>query len=709
MANKTVEEIVEKAKSGDMSAFDLLYREYSEKLLKYVIKLGADRNDAEDIVSDSFVEAIEHIGDLKSNAFFSTWLHSIAKNKVYTMKKKEQKHTRVDFTSDDGDEQNDGLDVAAAKAAEYNGDTVMLPEDYAENEEVKQILADTINSLNSDQRDAVYLFYYKNNSIGEIAKQTGVSENTVKSRLSLARKYMERKLKKLQKNGVVLCAVPIPAILNIVVSESKLRAGASAITVTGASPFSSAAAVSSVSGKVGAVVAAGIMLGGGIGIYNILKNNNGNIHKGDIRTADSSSVRISDASSIDSRNDWHPDMIDVRDTDETESTIVIDVSSSRAEERPTNTNQGNTRTTQPTQQQGQAAQPAQQVITYYDEEYTGNTDEGREDNNNGNASGNNSSTNSEDNNEDETVQNENWVAMDVPAYGLSDNTLSKYYYNNESGKITEIKSFQIDSSQGMARIVFSTNSSTITDYGTDTMLTIGINNNFTSINPISLSTQGINNTAIYQNDILKNPTEVLTFKFSTDYEANYADEYGAYIQYYSDENEDDYSDYNGYYVQLLKIDPSKTVTLNKNSFSFYYTSYNFGNRNRQDAVYAFFEEAKEQYLKDGKGQKEYCSIDYDDTDDAYEDFRSIKEFKVQGGNKFYEVTDGILYFKKDGYRWLVWAPEKTYTHLTFPDNIIAYNAFEMKKIKVKSIDQISVGNNSWMKTDTEFLETLGLN
>ena len=119
MANKTVEEIVEKAKSGDKTAFDLLYREYSEKLLKYVIKLGVDSYDAEDIVSDSFVEAIEHIGDLKSNAFFSTWLHTIAKNKVYTMKKKEQKHARIDFTSDDGDEQNDGLDVAAAKAAEF--------------------------------------------------------------------------------------------------------------------------------------------------------------------------------------------------------------------------------------------------------------------------------------------------------------------------------------------------------------------------------------------------------------------------------------------------------------------------------------------------------------------------------------------------------------------------------------------------------------
>ncbi len=159
MANKTVEEIVAKAKSGDMAAFDLLYREYSEKLLKYVVKLGVDINDAEDIVSDSFMEVIEHIGDLKNNAFFSTWLHSIAKNKVFTIKQKEKRYARVDYSAGDGDEQNDGLDLAYAEAAEYNGDTIMLPEDYAASEEIKQILADTINSLNPDQRDAIYLFY----------------------------------------------------------------------------------------------------------------------------------------------------------------------------------------------------------------------------------------------------------------------------------------------------------------------------------------------------------------------------------------------------------------------------------------------------------------------------------------------------------------------------------------------------------------------
>ena len=434
MANKTVEEIVEKAKSGDKSAFDLLYREYSEKLLKYVVKLGVDSYDAEDIVSESFMEAIEHIGDLKSNAFFSTWLHTIAKNKVYTMKKKEQKHARVDFSSDESDEQNDALDVAYSETAEYNGDTIMLPEDYAENEDIKQILADTINSLNPDQRDAIYLFYYKNNSISEIAEQAGVSENTIKSRLSLARKYMERKLKALQKGGVTLCAVPIPVILNIVVSESKLKAAAPVVT-TAAGGATSGAAVSAVSGKIGALIAAGIMIGGGVGIYSTLSDRSGNIHKGDMRTADSSSVRISDASSIDSRKDWDPDLIKVVDTDSVESTVAVDDASSQTDSRPTNTDQGNTRTVQ----QGQQAQPTQQVITYYDEgtannaEYEGDNEEQPYDNVSGNNTSTEGSTN-ESNHEISKFQTDYWYAdpLDLEASGISISGINKRDYDIES-------------------------------------------------------------------------------------------------------------------------------------------------------------------------------------------------------------------------------------------------------------------------------------
>ena len=262
---RKTEEIVEKARSGDRSAFDDLYRDYSEPLLKFVVKMGVPLQDAEDIVSDTFMEAIEHIGELRKTSAFSTWLHEIAKRKVYAMNNEHKNHSEVSLSAYmDADSQNDELDILAMRAAQYNcDDTIMLPADYAENEEIKQIIAETVNALNDNQREAVYLFYHDGRSIKEIAELTGVSGNTVKTRLELARKYIKRKLRSLQKNGVTLCAVPITAIIGVAVSQSKLSG---AITVTGwASVVSSGAsgagvaAVSTVATKVGVIAVSALM------------------------------------------------------------------------------------------------------------------------------------------------------------------------------------------------------------------------------------------------------------------------------------------------------------------------------------------------------------------------------------------------------------------------------------------------------------------
>ena len=665
MANKTVEEIVEKAKSGDKSAFDLLYREYSEKLLKYVVMLGVDSYDAEDIVSESFMEAIEHIGDLKSIAFFSTWLHSIAKNKVYTMKKKEQKHARVDFSSDEGDEQNDALDVAYSETAEYNGDTIMLPEDYAENEDIKQILADTINSLNPDQRDAVYLFYYKNNSISEIAEQAGVSENTIKSRLSLARKYMERKLKALQKGGVTLCAVPIPVILNIVVSESKLKAAAPVVT-TAAGGATSGAAVSAVSGKIGALIAAGIMIGGGVGIYSTLSDRSGNIHKGDIRTADSSSVMISDASSSDSRRDWDPNLIKVVDTDTVESTIAVDDASSQTDSRPTNTNQGNTRTTQPNQQ-AQPAQPAQQVIEYYDEgtannaEYEGDNEEG-------------GNTENEEN-ENSYESNNQWTILDN-----IDNLNEVCYYNNYDGKGNYIwvKEVRVNPQAGTAEVDFD---------GHISSGTIGLDDVWLG-GSIPATSSSFNN-GIY------------TFSFNSPYLKNYSGAGISTVDFYLPGASTYLADWeridengvfsskmnNGYEMQMLFIDDDNRCTIEKNTYDISFDDIG-GRGNESEYVNKIIngrpDEANPHELL------WTCDFKY-----------YFADINVESGNQFFEKIDGALYYKSEYGYSLIWVPDKHYNSFKFPKNTHAYGIAQLKRI---DCDSVNYNGNSWMLTEDNFKE-----
>ncbi len=309
--SELTKELVGKTKSGDKSAFGELYAEYSEQIKRFVMRMNITELDAEDIVADTFAEAMEHIEDLENDSAFSTWLHSIAKRKVYAKTGREQRHGRVSFNSADDDMQNDELDILATEAADFNcDDSVKLPHDYAENEEIKQILADTVNELKPEHRDSIFMFYYENKSLNEIAEEMNVPVGTVKSRLNNGRKALSKKCEALIKKGYAFSFVPIPVLLGVLVKESKLKAAGAVTSTAAASTMAggaaSGAAVSAISGKIGAVIAAAVMLGAGTGVYFHYSKNADKIHKKP-KLSDSSMVDSS-KQLPDSQRDWNPDL-----------------------------------------------------------------------------------------------------------------------------------------------------------------------------------------------------------------------------------------------------------------------------------------------------------------------------------------------------------------------------------------------------------------
>ena len=266
MNGTDINELVERAKNGDKAAIDELYRAYYDQLLKFVMKQGVSEFDAQDVVSDTFIEMMKHIGDLRENAYFSTWLHTIAKRKAGEHLEKANRRQRVTFDTADSEDSglsNLGGDEAAVELAYENtyGDTVMLPADYAENEEIKQIIAEQISSLSDEHKEALFLFYYQNKSIAEIAELTGTNQNNVKARLFHARKNLRKKLEALRKKGVVLCAVPFASLIPHFGSllSGALGAGtAAAVGATAGTMTTSGAASAAATGA-----AAGTMTTGG--------------------------------------------------------------------------------------------------------------------------------------------------------------------------------------------------------------------------------------------------------------------------------------------------------------------------------------------------------------------------------------------------------------------------------------------------------------
>src|SRR5207244_13606665 len=72
---------VQQARAGDTAAWDILFRRYQLPLYVYVFELVHDEQTSLDLVQESFINAARHIGSLREDAKFGSWLFGIAHQK----------------------------------------------------------------------------------------------------------------------------------------------------------------------------------------------------------------------------------------------------------------------------------------------------------------------------------------------------------------------------------------------------------------------------------------------------------------------------------------------------------------------------------------------------------------------------------------------------------------------------------------------------
>jgi RNA polymerase sigma factor (sigma-70 family) len=91
MADENDEELVRRALAGDTQAFASLMRRYEERLFNTVYRLLGSKEDAEDVVQETFINAFQSLRECKgtSRSQFFTWLYRIAYNVAIGHKKHE--------------------------------------------------------------------------------------------------------------------------------------------------------------------------------------------------------------------------------------------------------------------------------------------------------------------------------------------------------------------------------------------------------------------------------------------------------------------------------------------------------------------------------------------------------------------------------------------------------------------------------------------
>ena len=75
-------ELQERARKGDFNAFSELVKMHSDKIYRLALKMIRNRDDAEDIVQNTFLKAVDKIDQFKGESTFGTWIYSIALNEI---------------------------------------------------------------------------------------------------------------------------------------------------------------------------------------------------------------------------------------------------------------------------------------------------------------------------------------------------------------------------------------------------------------------------------------------------------------------------------------------------------------------------------------------------------------------------------------------------------------------------------------------------
>ena len=173
MSEASDADLVFRSRAGDTGAFGLLVARHMRAALVVAQQAMRDPQDAEDVVQDAFVRALERMEQCRDPARFSAWLHQIVRNVAHDLRDK-QRVRRADSIDD----------VEPVSSSN--------PAKDAERSDLRVRLSAALDQLTTMQR-AVLLFFDRDGfSHAEIAGRVGCSVGMSQQHLFAARKAMRR-------------------------------------------------------------------------------------------------------------------------------------------------------------------------------------------------------------------------------------------------------------------------------------------------------------------------------------------------------------------------------------------------------------------------------------------------------------------------------------------------------------------------------------
>lgn len=203
-----IKKLVLSAKKGNQQAFNALYNLTKNAVYYTCSSLLKNSADVQDICQEVYLTVFQKLNTLDNEEKFCGWVKQIAVNKCFNFKKR-----KVECQIDD-----------EVLTNEVETNEVMLPEEYITNNAKREIILKLMeDTLSHAQYQTVFLFYFSEMSISEIAEVMEVSEGTVKSRLNSSRAKIKTAVEKYEEenNDRLHGVVFVPLFGSIFKEEAK--------------------------------------------------------------------------------------------------------------------------------------------------------------------------------------------------------------------------------------------------------------------------------------------------------------------------------------------------------------------------------------------------------------------------------------------------------------------------------------------------------
>jgi RNA polymerase sigma-70 factor (ECF subfamily) len=166
---------VQRVLGGNISAFEGIVSRWQGPLINLAFRFCRDRQRAEEMAQDAFLQIYRKLDKFRGEAAFSTWIFALSLN-VYrsSLRRKSLFLESIDAH------------------AEIAGGP--YPDLRLERDEEENLIRRAVTALPRRYRDAVIVFYFRELNLAETAAILGVSEGTAKARLHRGRELLRRKL-----------------------------------------------------------------------------------------------------------------------------------------------------------------------------------------------------------------------------------------------------------------------------------------------------------------------------------------------------------------------------------------------------------------------------------------------------------------------------------------------------------------------------------